>query len=393
MRRRIFFHMFSVMFLTTALFSPTGCLAGSGVSAPVSVSAPAAENSGETRGTWLWAKSIDTPAKRLHALGIIKRAHLNTVYLAVPPIGGNYGHGTPANFLHFLRAAKKQGLSVHAWFSNGRRPGKGRYADFREPNEQQAQTGWVLAVTKRFGHLLEGIHLDYIRYKKGEDVNFQGKMDGVTATIRSIRRALDSRYPGKKLTATCFRLVPSRVQRYHKNFTWQEDVPLWFRQWFNHNPGSIYHGKHVQVPMHMKYQQDPVGWLKASLVDAVIPMQYSTHDGDWNQSVELFKSFNRHAGNEPTRIYMGLGWIPKSSARSRKGYDAAGIARKIRYGRNLGMKGFVIFILVNRDTDDSPLISALTVDSKQNGFNAPFKKDAPPMGLQITTPKTFKNKR
>jgi len=53
------------------------------------------------------------------------------------------------------------------------------------------------------------------------------------------------------------------------------------------------------------------------------------------------------------------------------------VVRKIRYGRSIGMNGFVIFILANHETDDSALIDALTVDSATNGNDAPFKEWVP----------------
>lgn len=364
-----------IVFIIQLLLTPALCCKIKETPQPVEPNPTAAC---ETRGTWMWASSIDTPEKRDHVLDLIKRANLNTVFLSIPPIEGNYGHGDGDVFKDFIKRAVQQGLGVHAWFTNARRPGGGQQADYRTPAEQKAQTDWVDAVMDKYGKYLAGAHLDYIRFTSGEDVNIDGKMDGVTATIRSIRNMLDKKYPGKYLTATCLRLAPSPEERNTGVPTWEEDVPQWFRDWYAANPGSIYHGTDfVYVPMHMKYQQNPVGWLKEGLVDAVMPMQYSILDDEWNQSVDLYKSFNTFAGNNPALIYMGLGWIPKTSPDSHKGYDAAGVARKIKYGRSIGMKGFVIFILANRDHDDTPLIEMLTENAAANQFDPPFKTLVP----------------
>lgn len=325
----------------------------------------------ETRGTWLWASAIDSPEKRAHVLELINRARLNTLFLAIPSLQGNYGHGERSAFEDFIKRAVAQGVDVHAWFTCARRPGRGKYADFRTPAEQRAQAQWVDSVMDSYGKYLTGAHLDYIRFTRGEAVNADGKMDGVTATIRGIREMLNKKHPGKYLSATCQRLVPSREES-------NTGTPAWFSEWYAANPGSIYHDAvYARVPMHMKYQQNPVGWLKENIVDAVMPMQYSILDTQWKQSVNLFKSFNQHVGNNPALIYMGLGWIPKPTPGSQKGYDAAGIVRKIKYGRSVGMKGFIIFLLANQDHDDTPLINALTGKTAANEFDPPFENPVP----------------
>ena len=54
------------------------------------------------------------------------------------------------------------------------------------------------------------------------------------------------------------------------------------------------------------------------------------------------------------------------------GYDADGVANKINYGRTQGLKGFVFYEL-NGGSHDQDLINVLTIDSADNGNNAPFK--------------------
>lgn len=332
----------------------------------------------ETRGVWLWGASIDSPQKRNTVIQTLTNAHINTIFVAAPRVESHYGHGNEEDFNEFIKIAFEKGFSIHCWLSNARRPGGGVLADFRDPVEQQTQTAWVKTLMSRFGQYLHGVHLDYIRFTNGEPVNEEGKMDGVTETIRQISRMLKSSFPGKYLTATCLRLVPSRVERYSGNPLWTENVPQWFRNWFAQNRGGMYDQNNTAfVPMHMKYQQNPIAWLNEKIVDFVTPMEYSTHDDEWNPALDYCKSFNRFVGNPITSIYMGLGWMPPTSAESHKGFDAPGLVRKIKYGRSAGMKGFVIFIFFNEGADDNTLIQALTVNSAMNGNDAPFKNTAP----------------
>lgn len=321
----------------------------------------------ETRGTWLWASSIDSSEKRTFVLEKIIEANLNTVFVSIPPIEGNHGYGKTDDFLDFITDAKALGLSVHAWMLNGRRKGRNTEADYRDSNEQDAQVNWAMSIMRNYGNYLNGIHLDYIRYINYEDVNNNFKMDAVTETISKIYNSLLTNYPDKYLTATSF------ITSAHKD---ENGSPSqWFINWRNSNTNSIY--SYDKVPSFMRVQQDPIEWIKKDIVSGVMPMQYTTDDGIWNQDVELFKSFNSSYNNDPSKIFMGLGWIEKTSPNSTRGYNAAGVVRKIKYGRSLGMKGFVIFILFNHGYDDSPLVNALTVDSNTNNNEAPFKSSVP----------------
>ncbi|MCP4221581.1 MAG: hypothetical protein GY765_43555 [bacterium] len=343
----------------------------------------------ETRGTWIWASSIDSASKRTTVLQKIASCNLNTVLVSIPPLNGNFGHGAEDNFTAFISAAKNQGLSVHAWMENAARRGskrvllKGRIRkqaveiDFREETEQEAQVQWVMDIMARWSSNLDGVHLDYIRYLHSENINIGGKMDAVTATITKIHDNLASAYPGTRLTATCFREVPANEESYKDPPEWPQDVPQWFKDWYAANPGSIYHGPQtVAVPSFMRYQQDPITWIRNGIVDAVLPMQYTVYDDDWIRSADLMKSFNISVGNDPTDVIMGLGWLPKPFPTSQKGFDAPGVARKIKYGRSIDLTGFCIFILANHSEDDTPLINILSTDSTDNDNDAPFEKTA-----------------
>ncbi|OGI25970.1 MAG: hypothetical protein A3J76_00525 [Candidatus Moranbacteria bacterium RBG_13_45_13] len=152
-----------------------------------------------------------------------------------------------------------------------------------------------------------------------------------------------------------------------------EDIPDWFREWYGANPGNVYEASYSfpTVPNHMKYQQDPVAWIRESNLDAVMPMQYGTSDAPWNQEAGSWQSFLSYVGKEPNRILMGIGWL-EEEGHPEWGYDAAGVARKIAYARSLGYKGFVIYEL-NGGAHDQDLVNILTVDSSENSNAAPFK--------------------
>ncbi len=339
---------------------------------------PPQQTACETRGTWLWASSIDSADKRAMVLQKLSNANLNTVFVSIPPIGGNHGYGTGYDFQEFIKEAQILELSVHAWLANGRRKGRNVDVDFRETGEQDAQVQWVNELMNLYGNYLDGVHLDYIRFTDGEAVNLGKKLDGVTETVRKISNFLASDYPGKSLTAAVFREARSKVEAYRDPPLWVEDVPQWFRDWYAVNPGSIYHGPDfVYVPYHFKYQQNPMGWLEDNIVTAVMPMQYSTWHDEWKLTADIFKSFNEFVWDDASGVYMGIGWLPKTSETSHRGFDPEGVVRKIKYGRSIGLKGIVIFILANHETDDSALIDALSVDSGVNDNDAPFKEWVP----------------
>jgi len=331
----------------------------------------------ETRGTWVWASDINTESERAEVFQKIHDAKLNTIFISIPVFNGNWGHGDQSTFLNFIMTAKSKGLSVHAWFLNQFRLVRSgiTYVEFRNSSEQEAQSQWVQDIMSAYGLYLDGIHLDYIRYPEFEDINVDGEMDGVRATVKKIHDDLKTNYPNIILSAAVFTLKANRFDRKDSGDIWFEQVPEWFRNWCENNPDTMYtnNNYYYMGPHHMQVQQDPVGWLKDGIMDAIMPMHYAMNDDYWNNEIDYWNSFNSFVGNDLKTVNIGLAW-------KRGKYDAPGVVKKIKYARSKGIGGFVIFKLFNEDMDDiedKTLIDALTIDSIDNDFDAPLKETVP----------------
>jgi uncharacterized lipoprotein YddW (UPF0748 family) len=239
--------------------------------------------------------------------------------------------------------------------------------DFTLLQEQSRQVKWAMELFSRYP-ALDGIHFDYIRYmdwKKGDSV----KMESVSNTVRLAYREIRKRYPEKFVTAAVLNCTPNYADYKH------EYTPQWFKNWVKAHPGNPYapSGTNYYVPQGFKYQQDAMGWLIGGFIDAIIPMEYTSDDIHWQKNVKNWISFREGA---PRGIYVGLGWL-EEEGKPDWSNDAPGIIRKIKYGRKLGIKGFVIFELsAFREIDDS-LVRTLSVDSEANDFDAPFESAVP----------------
>ncbi len=340
----------------------------------------------ETRGTWVWASDIETYTKRNEVFQKLNDAKLNTIFIMIPSFNNNWGYGSQYIFLNFIMEAKNKGYSVHAWFPINRRLWASgiTYLEYRDVIEQEAQSQWVQDILSAYGSYLNGIHLDMIRYLEWDEVNNEGKMDGVTATVKKIHDDLKLNYPNMTLSAAVFTLTSSRFDRKDSGELWFSQVPVWYRNWCDNNPGTTYTNDnyYYEGPHHMKVQQDPIGWLRDGIIDAIMPMHYAMDDTYWNSEINFWNSFNRFVGNDIKTVTIGLAW-------KRNKYNAPGVVRKIKYARSQGLNGFALFKLFNEDIDnieDKALIDALTIDSLENDNNAPFK-DAVPSCLESSSAK------
>lgn len=328
----------------------------------------------ETRGSWIWASGIDSLEKQAILFQKLEQANMNTILLSAPPINGNWGYGSHAMFLSCIIEAKKRGISVHAWIANTRRLWYDDIldVDYTDPAEQAAQSQWVQDLMGAYGDYLDGIHLDYIRYRIPGVPNEDGKMDGVRATVRRIHDDLEANYPGKRVSASVFNLNGNKFDRKDDGSIWFNMVPTWFVDWCADHPDTYFTSSlnYYYGPHHMQYQQDPVGWIKEGIIDRIMPMQYTLEDDMWQRDADLWKSFNQYVGNDFTRVHTGTAWKDDK-------WDPPGVVRKLKYDRSIGLKGTFIFIMQNHETDDTPLIEALTIDSEVNGFDAPYKTPVP----------------
>jgi hypothetical protein len=275
-------------------------------------------------------------------------------------------------------------MSVHAWIANLYRTSGG--VDLTLPQEQARQARWVIALLEMYP-ALEGVHFDYIRYmdwEKGDSV----KVESVSKTVRLAYREVHKRYSEKFVTPAVLNSDPN-----YANYK-REYIPGWFRAWIRAHPGNPYalglflrinYGRQIglkglvidfyrglrgpYVPTRFKYQQDAMGWLIRGFIDAIIPIEYTIDDIHWQINVKNWVSFR---DGDPSGIYPWLGWREEDGY-PQGGYDAPGIVRKIKYGRQIGLKGFIIFQLTAFRDIDYALVDALTIDSVVNDFDPPFK--------------------
>ncbi len=328
----------------------------------------------ETRGSWIWASGIDSLEKQAILFQKLEQANMNTILLSAPPIGGNWGYGSHEMFLACIMEAKERGISVHAWIANTRRLWYSDITDvdYTDPAEREAQSQWVQDIMAAYGDYLDGIHLDYIRYRIPTLVNEDGKLDGVTAAVRKIHDDLNANYPGKLLSAAVFNLKGNKFDRKDDGSIWFSQVPTWLVNWCADHPDTYYTSSlnYYYGPHHMQYGQNPVGWLNEGIIDRIMPMQYTLDDEMWQRDADYWKSFNQYVGNDFTRVHTGTAWKNDK-------WDPAGAIRKIKYDRSIGLKGTFLFLLQNHETDDTPIIEALTIDSEANDFDAPYKSPAP----------------
>jgi uncharacterized lipoprotein YddW (UPF0748 family) len=336
----------------------------------------------EVRGVWLNTPAFNSESRREDTLNKICRANLNTLFILAPPVRDNQGWSTHESFSALLEEAKSQGMSVHAWIANRYRTSGG--VDFTLSQEQSKQVHWAIDLLSKYP-TLDGIHFDYIRYEGWQKGDYQ-KMGSVSNTVRLAFNAIHRHFPEKFLTAAVLESTPN-----HANYK-QDYIPQWFRDWIKVHPVNSYapsgakyqynsllqrfidtiipNGKAgYSVPQGFKYQQDSMGWLMGGFIDAIMPMEYTTNDTLWQENVKNWISFR---DGETSGIYLGLGWL-KKKGKPDYDYDAPGVVRKIKYGRQIGLKGFVIFQLAAFLDIDYALIDALAIDSEANNFDAPFE--------------------
>ena len=159
---------------------------------------------GEIRGVWFEPDAFNTRERQTTTLAEIRQGNLNTVFLACPPLNGNYGWSRASDLCTFLSMVKaaRPGIAVHVWLTNLERRGVGTRADFTSRNEQLAQRKWALDMIAKYP-TLDGVHFDYIRYADWATCSAK-KMNGIKQTIRITHDALRALSRRRFLTCTSF---------------------------------------------------------------------------------------------------------------------------------------------------------------------------------------------
>ena len=339
----------------------------------------------ELRANWVAHESIITAEGRSSIIRTMADARLNTVFVSMPPISGNYGEGKVEAFFAFLKDAKSKGFVVFGWISNHKRT----YpvpADLRLPEEREAQAKWVEDIIVDFP-CLDGIAIDYIRYPTWEISDFE-KQQGVTLTVKAIREVTDK--AGVTLLSTSF---PAATVSYRGvQSQWEGAVPDWFQEWYTTNPNNYYQleastggtgivnqdnvggskPQYLLGPSFMSYQQDPVTWIENGFVDHLVPMQYTSDPAVMRNEIDRWEEFTSLIGHPMTGIYLGLGWFDEPSSFPDSQFDAAAMVAHINYGREKGVGGYTIFRMGIPGIDDTPLVEALTTPNNDNSRTPPF---------------------
>jgi uncharacterized lipoprotein YddW (UPF0748 family) len=225
----------------------------------------------EVRGVWLNPGAFSTAARQDATLQKIAKANLNTVFVAVPPIGSNSGWSQEPYFLQFIQKAAQQGLSVHVWVSNMNRTDQ---VDFTSATEQKAQTDWTIALMNKYGQYLDGVHFDYIRYDKYATSTTTGpyadlprtdsvKTEGVNQTVLKSFNALKS-YDSNKVLTAAVRAISSKSHLSGGPYPSDGSPYFWERD----------------LPFMREDQQDAIKWLNEGYMDGVCRMNYTNVDND-----------------------------------------------------------------------------------------------------------------
>ncbi len=323
----------------------------------------------ETRAVWLNPYAFDSSAKRNETLQKILDANLNTAFLLVPDDARYPVWSRVNDFEAMTDLLYSNGIEVHVWLINLHRV-QGVNSDFTDPTEQEAQKDWAIDFLEDYDKL-SGVHFDYIRYEN-QDRLHDDKIDGISQTIQTTQSAIDEYFPGKHLTAAVWNLGQDCADYRNGYDAGGDDIPAWFRAWFNSNIGNPLNRwdnldyclgqgylDPYGVPTQMTVEQDSVTWVSNDYLDKIISMEYVYDTNWWSEEVDIWNEF---LGTDISKVHMGLGWYQDiwNGAGVTPAEVADAIVDKITYGRNNGITGFSIFEFGESGTDDSILINRLS---------------------------------
>ena len=228
-----------------------------------------------SRGEALDAKGWPATAAQLAATGI------NTIFLLE----------SAKNFDEAANACRKAGLRVHAWIIS--------FTDKDGPDSEEARKALVRKTVKLARKKnIDGIHLDYFRYRPGALKGVEQRKKGaktLTGLLSRIHRAVASQSRGIKISAAVFPRPRSQLS----------------------------------------VGQDITKWTKSGLVDFVCPMSYTNSK---TQFIEWAKE--NIAASSRRKVAMGIGSYANESR-----LDAKEIHAQVMAAAKLKMHGAVIFIL------------------------------------------------
>jgi hypothetical protein len=296
----------------------------------------------ETRGVWLNPLAFNTQTVRDATLNAIKVGHLNTVFLAAYPLGGNDGWSDQASFDATYQALKSDGVSVHVWLNSMRRDGSGS-VNYTSASEANAHAQWCTNWLTTYPDL-DGIHFDNIRYPTGMNTSYidRSRLEGHARTMKACYDAINTIDPKKHLTAFVDSVDPVSIPNDPKNY-----LPPWFKSWMSSNPsnGYIFRGEQYR-PSNLRV--DPITWVKDGYFDGLMPGDYTSSLDLWKRRIPQWKSF---MGNDFDKVLFGVAWMPPKpdivypdgSHYSGGGANVSAVVSQIEYAQAQGMKGFVIF--------------------------------------------------
>ncbi len=305
----------------------------------------------ETRGNWVVPGFFKSNNDGHIILKKMMAGNFNTIFIKVPSMDST--DKEKKMFYQFIASSMKEKLSIHLWFANLYRLKKVK-ANFTSLKEQKKQVLWVKNWIEKYPQV-DGVHLDYIRYenKKNHLKVDLIKEQAVTKTVLGIKKYLSKNAPQKILSAAVWLITKKGKLSGKPDENWPKNAPF-----------------------HLKFNQNPIQWIKKEIVDVVMVMNYTSITSHWE--IEA-RQWIKRVKSKKNRIVMGLGWLKDKKNPNWK-YDIKKMINKIKILRKLKLNGAVLFRFYsflddNKDgrDDDFQLIKALTINSSVNKYQAPFK--------------------
>ena len=260
----------------------------------------------ELRGAWV-QKAFLAPQASVGYLDKLGRAGLNTLFVEI----STSEEKERRELELFLEEAGKRGMVLHGWVKIFYPHKRSVPANLSNPAEKHKQSRRLLKILEDYP-LLEGIHLDYIRFPAPAPSSWTAQRQRqISEVVEFLGRELKKTYPKKILSAA-----------------------VWTKRW----PDAGF--SKSNTPYYEALGQDPFRWLERQWLDAVVVMNYTLDHRAWLDEMEHWRKYPEHA----RKIFWGMGWLAEKG-RPEWGYDPLGVKDKILSQRKGGARGFVLFQL------------------------------------------------